>query len=313
MKTYLLSGTMTALTSVSHIGETQGITSMLRREKIVQPDGSSEEVPIISGNSIRGILRDKGMMYMLRRLGYGVNEETNEVDGLSLAAFYFLFSGGALTKSGRGIDVDEGRRWRETIPLVAVFGGAMGNQTMPGKLKVGKLIPVCAETRHLLPERYQKQATASVWEMCQREAYTRRDDEKNENMRYLIAPQDRLLLQSEWSGEKKAPDHKQQMRFFVETLCAGTMFFWEVAMDDATDLEFEAFLSCIVQWGRAPYIGGKSSVGHGKMQLHLDDWLTIDPRLAPNGKELDAVLGNKYAEHLETKRDEIRELLTHAR
>ena len=150
MHTYVFEGTMTALTSISHIGETYGINAKLRREKIVQPDGSVEEIPIISGNSLRGILRDRGMWHMLRTLGYGVNEETGEVSGLSLAAFYFLFSGGTLTSTGsRGLDIDEARRWCDLIPLVALFGGAMGNQIMPGKVKIGKAIPICKEMAHL--------------------------------------------------------------------------------------------------------------------------------------------------------------------
>ena len=108
MKTYLLEGKMTALTSVSHIGNSYGINSKLRREKFVTSDGSIEEIPIISGNSLRGILRDRGMVHMLKMLGYGVNEETGEVCGLSLAAFYFLLSGGALTSdSSRGLDIDD--------------------------------------------------------------------------------------------------------------------------------------------------------------------------------------------------------------
>ena len=49
MRTYVFEGTMTALTSISHIGETHGINAKLRREKIVQPDGTVEEIPVIYG------------------------------------------------------------------------------------------------------------------------------------------------------------------------------------------------------------------------------------------------------------------------
>ena len=100
MQTYVFEGIMTALTSISHIGETYGINAKLRREKIVQLDGSVEEVPVISGNGLRGLLRDRGMLHMLRNLGYGVNAETGQITGLSLAAFYFLITGGALTEVG---------------------------------------------------------------------------------------------------------------------------------------------------------------------------------------------------------------------
>lgn len=320
MYTYVFEGIMTALTSISHIGESYGIHSKLRREKVIQPDGSVEEIPIISGNSLRGILRDRGMLHMLRNLGYGVNEETGEVTGLSLDAFYFLFSGGALTKtSSRGLDIDEARRWRELIPLVALFGGAMGNQIMPGQAKVGKAIPICRETAHLLPERFTGDGLQSIWDMCQEESYTRRDDEKNEKLRQLIAPQVRALLEAKASTEREKrgteedvageTGQKQQMRYHVETLAAGTRLFWDITMDDVSDLEFEAFAVTLAEFGRFPYIGGKSGVGHGKVAIHFDKWIEIEPRLAPKGREVGLPLGSRYMEHLRDHGGDIRELI----
>lgn len=321
MHTYVFEGVMTALSSISHIGESHGIAAKLRREKIVQADGSVEEVPVISGNSIRGILRDRGMLQMLAVLGYGVNRETGEVRGLSLPAFYFLFSGGALTKdAGRGIDVDAARRWRDLIPLVALFGGAMGNQIMPGKAKIGKAIPICAETEHLVPERFRNGiAAASIWDLCQEEAYTRRDDEKSESLRQLISPSVRGLLEAEASARraKAATDEdvagetgqKQQMRYYVETLAAGTRLFWEVALDDVTGLEFEAFCATLAEFSRFPYLGGKGGVGHGKVSIQFDRWVNIDPRLAPQGTELSFALGTQYMQHLREQGDSIRELI----
>jgi len=321
MRTLVFEGTMTALTSISHIGNTHGIHSKLRREKVAQPDGTVEEVPIISGNSLRGILRDRGMLHMLRCLGYGVNDETGEVNGLPLPAFYFLFSGGSLTsKGGRGLDVDEARRWRDLIPLVAIFGGAMGNQIMPGKVKIGKAIPICAETAHLIPERFVNgNEPQSIWELCQEEAYTRRDDEKSEKLRQLIAPEVRGLLEAKAKdGRKKrgtdedvrsSDEQKQQMRYYVETIAAGTRLYWDITLDDVTDVEFEAFCVTLAEFARFPYIGGKSGVGHGKVAVHFDDWIEINPRVAPTGHEVDFVLGNRYRDHLEQNADAIRELL----
>jgi len=319
MKTLVFEGTMTALTSISHIGDSHGVNSKLRREKVIQPDGSVEEVPIISGNALRGILRDRGMFHMVKAIGYGVDDESGEVKGLSLPAFYFLFSGGALTKdAGRGIDVDEARKWRELIPLVALFGGAMGNQIMPGKAKIGKAIPICAETTHLLPARFIENVT-SVWELCQEEAYTRRDDEKNENLRQLIAPQVRGLLEADAAAKRekaRKPNgdvegetgQKQQMRYYVETLAAGSRLFWELSLDDVTDLEREAFFITLLEFSKFPYIGGKSGVGHGKVSVKFDNWIEIDSRVT-NGKELSFGIGNLYQKHLQERGDEIRELI----
>lgn len=321
MHTYIFEGQMTALTSISHIGDTMGINAMLRREKIVQPDGTVEEVPVISGNAIRGILRDRGMLHMLKILGYGVDEQSGEVKGLSLAAFYFLFSGGALTKAGgnAGLDVDEARRWRDLIPLVALFGGAMGNQIMPGKAKIGKAIPICRETAHLIPERFVMSDEQSIWEMCQQEAYTRRDDEKNENLRQLISPEVRFLLEASAADKRSRSGtpsdlagetgQAQQMRYYVETLAAGTRLFWEIALDDVTDLEFDAFCTTLGEFGRYPYIGGKSGVGHGKVAVRFESWIEINPRLAPTGKEVDVSLGMRYMQHLRERGSDIRGLI----
>lgn len=311
---------MTALTSISHIGDTYGVNAKLRREKIVQPDGSVEEVPIISGNSLRGILRDVGMLHMLRCLGYGVDDETGEVKGLSLPAFYFLLSGGSLTKdSTRGLDIDEARKWRDLIPLVAIFGGAMGNQIMPGKAKIGKAIPICSETIHVLPHRFgESDGNLSIWDMLQEEAYTRRDDEKNENLRGLIAPEVRGLLEDKARVERadrgtdkdvRGDDQKQQMRYYVETISAGTELFWDIVLDDVSDLELEAFCVTLAEFGRKPYIGGKSGVGHGKIAVKFDNWVEINPRIAPGGRDVGFSLGNLYKNHLEQNADLIRELL----
>jgi CRISPR type IV-associated protein Csf2 len=316
----MFEGVVTALTSISHIGDTFGVNAKLRREKIIQPDGTVEDVPVISGNSVRGILRDRGMLHMLYVLGYGIDKETGEVSGLSLPAFYFLFSGGSLTKiAGHGIDVDEARRWRRAIPLVAIFGGAMGNQIMPGKCKIGKLIPICQETAHLIPPRFVRE-TKSIWDLCQEEAYTRRDDEKNENIRQLIAPEVRMLLEASaadkraqvLSGDEEiagATGAKQQMRYYVETLAAGTQLYWEIVLDDVTEVEFDAFCVTLAEFGRFPYLGGKSGVGHGKVTVKFDHWYEINPRLGVNGKELDVSLGTKYMQHLSDHREEIKGMI----
>jgi CRISPR type IV-associated protein Csf2 len=321
MKTYIREGIVTALTSISHIGESRGVESKLRREKFVQPDGTVEEVPTISGNGMRGLLRDRGMLHFCRALSYGVSEETGEVRGLSLAAFYFLFSGGALEKTGaRGLDVDMARRLRELIPLIGIFGGAMGNQIMPGRAKVGKLIPICAETAHLLPARFVNgHGEQSVWEYLQREAYTRKDDEKDERLRPLLEPATRQLLEVSAAAKRekaRQPDAldedagaHQQMRYYIETFAAGTQFYWELCLDDPTPVEYDAFHVALAEFARLPFVGGKSGTGHGKVAVNFGQWLEIDPRLAPTGHEVATPLGQAYREHLAARGDEIRSLL----
>jgi CRISPR type IV-associated protein Csf2 len=320
VETYTFQGIVTALDSISHNGgQSMGISSKLRREKFVQPNRTIEDVPVISGNSVRGILRDRGMLNMCRVLGYGVDDESGKVRGLSLAAFYFLFSGGALTKdAGRGLDIDLARQMRELIPLIGVFGAACGNQIMPGKVKIGKMKPICKETRHLVPGQFQFEDCLSIWDYLQEEMYTRKDDDKNEQLRQLIAPEVRGLLEdkrvvakardAEGKPQSDTGQH-QQMRYYVETFAAGTQFYWQIVLDDVTEIEFEAFITALAEFSRLPYIGGKSAVGHGKIKVEFENWFKIDPHIEDK-QAVGKPLGTLYADHLRNRGDEIREVLS---
>jgi hypothetical protein len=305
-----MEGVVTALSSITHNGgERNGTVTQLRREKFVQPNGKVERVPVISGNSIRGILRDKGMFSMLKMLGYGINEENGKVNGLSLQAFYFLFSGGSLVSTGdSGLDIKYFREMRDLIPLIGLFGGAAGNAIMPGKMKIGKLIPICKETSHLVPEKFQPETVESIWEYCQTEMFTRRDDEKNDKVRLMIAGK-QLSENGEALPEEKKSGTPQQMMYNVETIAAGTQFFWRIVLEDVTDVEFEAFLSTLIEFSKAPNIGGKSGTGHGEIAIKLDRWIEIDSRVNLQGNELDVKLGTKYKDHLEKNGEGIRTFL----
>lgn len=313
MRTYVFEGVVSALTSISHNGgERNGITTQLRREKFVQPSGRVEKVPVISGNSIRGILRDRGMFYMLQQLGYGVNEN-GTVAGLSLNAFYFLFSGGALTSTGSGdLDISSYRKMKDLIPLIGLFGGAAGNAIMPGKLKIGKLIPICDETKHLIPERFIPEHVDSIWEYCQTEMYTRRDDEKNDKLRVMLPAGELKQIKGESDIPVEAVDKKkpQQMMYHTETLSAGTQFFWKIIAEDVTDVEFEALICTLLEFSKAPYIGGKSAVGHGEIAIKMDRWIEIDSRVNLQGTEVDVTLGKKYESHLKENKKAIGDMLS---
>jgi hypothetical protein len=310
MRSYVLEGVVTALTSLSHNGgERNGTVTQLRREKFIQPNGRVERVPVISGNAIRGILRDRGMFSMLKMIGYGVNEDTGEVNGLPIQSFYFLFSGGALVSTGSdGLDLKYFRQMRETIPLIGLFGGAAGNAIMPGKMKIGKLIPICKETIHLIPARFVPERTDSIWEYCQTEMYTRRDDEKNDRVRGMLASKQITDGGIELPVKEKTQG-PQQMMYNIETIAAGTTFYWKIVLEDVTDIEFEAFLTTMLEFSKSPTIGGKGGVGHGEIAIRLDKWVEIDSRVNLNGSELDVKLGTKYKDHLEKNKAGICEFL----
>lgn len=313
VQSYRFQGTMTALSSITHFGDSVGGTEqVLRREKVSQPDGSVTEVPVISGNSWRGQLRDCGMKAMLDELAVQLGVESVR---LPPAAFYLLFSGGALTKdAGRGVDIGYARKLRSLIPLLSVFGGAVGRQILEGKLAIGKIVPVCAETIHLLPEDLQEHPHTrfSVYERLDTERYTRMDDAKRETLagRYLPAPEQQLLeapsvkkVINKKTGKEEevaeAPGVAQQMRYGFETISAGTVFSCSITLRSVTTLEFEAFATALKEWSRESIIGGRSASGLGKVALEFPGWAVANPLLhVEESQSLGQPFGTLYRDHL---------------
>jgi CRISPR type IV-associated protein Csf2 len=311
MSSYRFEGLARALSAISHLGESAGGTvSVFRREKVCS-QGQVIEVPVISGNAFRGQLRDTGMRYMLRELGDPV---------LSPAAFHFLTSGGALSKdAGRGLDIGAARRLRELIPLVGVFGGACGRQILEGKLQVGKWYPICQELREFLPPHYQTLPAAqqiSIYELTDVHSFTRTDDAKAERWQKYLQEEQRSRLEApkvkaaqDGTEIAEKPGTAQQMRYSQEVLVAGTTFYCWLALQDVTSLEFEAFASALVEWSKAPFIGGQSRHGCGEVELHFENWISISPLARLHDQEVGRPLGHAYGKHLHEQKDAILQAL----
>jgi len=142
---YRLEGKVTLLSPLSHIGESLGPDSFLAESVVIDERGKPVECFLYSGNAFRGMLRDKGMKYLLDKLG--------EVK-LPLETFYLLFSGGSLGGEQK-IDIEQARMYRKMLPIFSIFGGGVGNQIVGGKMKVGQMIPLVKECQRILPERFR--------------------------------------------------------------------------------------------------------------------------------------------------------------
>lgn len=265
MKTYILEGTCTALSSISHNGgEKNGTIVQLRREKFVQPKGNVVEIPVISGNSIRGKLRDLAAIDILtKKDGIKVQVDAD--------TFNLLFSGGSLESVGeKNLDIEKVRQLRKDIPMISVLGCSIGNVILPGKVDIGKMIPICKETLHLIPEKFHgTEEIKTIWEYCQVEMSTRKDDTKDENKREFIKPE---FLTDELRGG--------QMMYHIETLVTGTRFYWKVCLRDTTDIETGAFLSTLQSWAnQSSQVGGNGRVGHGRLKIELTETSVVDSEM----------------------------------
>lgn len=250
-----LIGTFTALSPISHIAESISTCSYLVQEPILQPDGTLEEVFCYSGNAWRGQLRDLSASYMLDRLGSA---------RVPLETFQLLFSGGKIG-GDQVVDIDRARALRRAIPMLALFGGGVGNQIVPGKLRVSNSYPVCSEAVPVLPDEYHARAHAvSYRSLTFEKSFSRRDDAKDDRLVQHIAQTGLLLI----GGDSGKPDSvATQTRMACELLVAGSILYTEIEALDVSDIELGCLVTALHCFARSPHIGGQANKGHGRVAL----------------------------------------------
>lgn len=175
MRTLILEGLVRAKTQIAHNGgEINGNVAAFRRFKVVQPSGKVVEIPHVSGNSVRGKLRDVAAKHMLDLLG-----EDGSPHKVDLKIFQLLFSGGSLGAGTNADDVEKYRQMRENLVHVSLFGGAWGNAILSGKMKINPLLPIAKETAHVIPEKWHGEGELpSIFTYLQLEMFTRKENSK---------------------------------------------------------------------------------------------------------------------------------------
>lgn len=279
MRTLILEGIVTAKTQIAHNGgELNGNQAMFRRMKVVQPGGDYIEIPHISGNSIRGKLRDVGAKQMLDLLG-----EDGQPKQVKLSTFQLLFSGGTLEKAkkrkqrppqgqdtepgrngGEGADIDKFREMRKNIIHLSLFGGAFNNVILPGKMKINPLIPIAKETTHIIPEQFHGESTKhSVYTYLQLGMYTRKENSQDPEFEPYLKKDESVKFET------------SQMIYYIESLAAGTPLYWKVVLEDVTPEEFDFIISLIQRFENVPVVGGKSAVGFGQIEMSDCTWRDV--------------------------------------
>ena len=228
---------------VSHIGETASTGAYFN---MIQT--CAGRLPVITGNSIRGQIRDAGAGELLDRIGETVDKEV----------FYVLFSGGNVSASMRD-DVGRAAAVRERFPLVSVLGGALGTMIMAGKLLCGFAYPVCMESAQMLGI----QSRVSWHSLIDEIEFTRTDDAKNDRMAAAYVTD----IDADTAGQAS-----QQMRYAVQYMAAGTEFAQRLTLlPGTTEIEMGALLSAIEYWWRtAPRLGGMSAKGFGTFDARAE-------------------------------------------
>lgn len=320
-----LFGTFTLRSPLSHIGEAISTTSYLVEEPILQPDGEVEPVFSYSGNAWRGQLRDLAASYLLDQLG---------IQRLPLDAFHLLFSGGRIGGEQQ-VDLEKARQYRRNIPMLAIFGGGVGNQILPGKLRVSNAYPLCVEALPVLPEYLLERAVnVSYRSLTFEKSFSRKDDSKDDRLNHYagigLPEPGQMALLGDGGAEQKTKKEKDgpadQMRMTAELLAAGSVLYTQIDCLDVTEVELGALVSALHRFSRSPHIGGQANKGHGRVALEyrlldLDtgeivDFLRVDDgpsKLAPPAEQAkqayDEFLRLQLDAYLASHQHELRALL----
>lgn len=232
---------------LSHIGETASTGSFFN---VINTYNG--KVPVITGNSVRGQLRDSIALRMLMTLDTKVDKEV----------FQVLFSGGNISGSMKD-DVERAKLVRKHFPSISLLGGGLGTMIMSGKLLSGFVYPVCDETTEITGE----PKTGKSWrEFMSTIEFTRMDDSKNDTKAAYIENPD----------EDKKAKASTQMRFEVEYMAAGTEFVQEFTfLDGITELEMGAFFAGVEQWFKIPRLGGMAARGFGFFDAEIGNDLSV--------------------------------------
>ena len=155
--------------------ESIGIKTLLYKIPIVLKNGETKEIPIIPGNSFRGVLRDTMAKLFIMDV-CGENSDKIEIDpGTALS----MFSGGVLSRKG-ATKVNSVHKLihefaRFLLPL-SILGFAVSNTIIPGKIKVGCGYPVVKETKELIEDIYWKDTKIELEDIYTTVLLTRKND-----------------------------------------------------------------------------------------------------------------------------------------
>lgn len=243
---------VTALSSVIHGGERLSTTTLFRRQRYAQPDGTTVEVPVISGNAVRGVWRRHAAAITWEALGK---------PRLPLSAAHAILSGGTLAKTSSPMTPEQRIEIQKLVPIISLFGGAGGGELLPGRFNMGHMVPIVAETVHVLPSSIKLDRPPESWrKVVGVEEFSRMDEAD---------------LAAGMAHLDGADANTQQMRYGVETLNAGTRMWWSLHTEEL-NAPAAALLGAVVAAWRADgaTVGGRASAGHGRIDtsaLVIDD------------------------------------------
>lgn len=236
-------GWMLAKSTIHHGGNEKTGSTPVLRAIYMYVDGMGEvPIPYINGNSIRGKLRRLLMREFFQLIGINPEE-------INTKLYHVFFTGGALESTEDTysiVNLELRKKIRKFLIPLALLGGAIGNQMIPGKLKVGHAFPVCKEYEMYLPDslKNDSRVNMSVRSFTDEAFNTRKDDIR---------------------AERAEDEQAVQMKVDFECFIPGTKFYHWFALEYPTELEQSCFGRFLEIFKSSPFVGGMASVGNGEV------------------------------------------------
>ncbi|WP_336328507.1 hypothetical protein [Halovenus sp. HT40] len=243
-----ITGTYEAQSPISHgSDEDFGMEIRLRTlEMAVRDNGDvyHEDVPVISGNSLRGQFRDLLAEDFLDRISLD-DDPVQVSDTLSAA----LYSGGSLERTAGAGKLNRRliHNIRDHIPPLSLLGTAIEDQMVEGRLDVGQLLPIAVETQSFTG----RDSDQSVFEYVDKTFYTRQDDRV---------------------GGKQDGEEAQQMKYDVQVFIPGTRFHHDLTLRSGhSDIEAACLGHALDLFEDRARVGGMASRGLGEVEFEYDN------------------------------------------
>lgn len=245
-----------------------------------------EDVPVVSGNSLRGIGRRHFIQHTLEEiLDLDFDELTRDIWGdksrvKNCRFLSMLFYKGGVSPDGMKPKDSRAGAYEEVtraLPFLDLLGGIYGAHHIEGSLKIGFLVPRTVETQELCVEKEEEKVKGLV---------TLKQLKNGIKTVMQVRSMPHMDQMESHDGEKRS------MPWKAIALPAGTDFYFRASCDtkhSGTMLAFRAFVAILVQHG---FIGGSNRAGYGRVLYDLKDFDIAESIMA-------------YDEHLESHREDI--------
>lgn len=265
-------------------GGSEGVTPMMKTGVVFEK--KRVDVPYITGNSVRGLIRRKAGEVLTAQLAAKHEQISRNV--------YLSIMRGSYARTG--LDAG-GASWMQLFAaknhaFVGLFGGG-AHVFRSGAHMTGDLLPMITATRDMFPFRYQSECLdVQPWDLLNKTLIASRDDfERLPDGDYIENPEEAYMQhmaakygqnaakkaqKAEAKAEGQAVIKSEKLKTDdlntftqVECLIPGTPLYFGMNIRKPTDAQTGLLLTAIQAWANENTLGGGSSRGRGSFKASL--------------------------------------------